>query len=346
MTHKAVQREDQSNVCVYFFYGAGCLSCERVEPFVSGLEQRYPQLAVHWFEVYGNRSSLALLNSLFGKYGVPEDRREIPAAFVNDRCLVGEEQITGELEGAVQSLLGSGCPCPSLEENKALTPVSILVVTWAALADSINPCAIGVLIFLLSMLSASKDKERLLKVGAAFTASIYLAYFLFGLGALSAIQATGLSQGFYRLAGALAIIVGILNVKDFLRYGGLGFTMEVPRPLKARLNSLLTAVTSPAGAFTTGFAVCLLELPCTGGPYLYILGLMADKTARATAAPLLLYYNLVFISPLILVTLLIYAGTLSTKRMAHLRHKSTRLLHLTMGLTMMALGATTLLGLI
>ena len=335
-----------ARVCVYFFYGNGCLACENVKPYISGLEQKYPQLSVQWFEVYGNRSNIDLLNSLFDKYGIPEEQRVIPAVFINDKCFVDEEQITSELEGAVQSLLATGCSCPSVEEDKAFTPVSILIVTWAALVDSINPCAIGVLIFMLSLLSASKDKGRLVRAGVAFTASIYLAYFFFGLGIFSTIQVAGLSYSFYMFVGILAIIIGVFNVKDFIRYGGLGFVTELPASLKKTLNSLLTTVATPLGAFTTGFAVCLIELPCTGGPYLYILGLMAEKATRVTAVPLLLYYNLVFVSPLILITSLIYFGASSTKGMAHLRHKLTRLLHLTIGLTMIALGTATLLRLI
>jgi len=161
----------------------------------------------------------------------------------------------------------------------------------------------------------------------------------------SVIQITGLSYGFYRFVGILAIIIGILNVKDFLRYRNLGFTMEIPQPLKSKLDSLLRTATNPIAAFTSGFAVCLLELPCTGGPYFYILGLMAEKTTRAMATPLLLYYNLIFILPLVLITVITYFGVSSIRSMTHLRHRSTRPLHLIIGTTMMALGISTLLGL-
>ncbi|MHA1711558.1 MAG: cytochrome c biogenesis CcdA family protein [Candidatus Freyarchaeota archaeon] len=338
----------KGTICVYFFYGAGCLSCARVEFYISGLERKYPHFEVYRFEVYGNRSNLALLNRFFDEYGVPRDQRKIPAVFIDDRCLVGEGQIKDDLEGIIRSFLEDGCPCPSLKDelDRKLTPLSIIVVTWAALADSVNPCAIGVLIFLLSLLSASKSRVSLLRVGLAFTASIYLAYFLFGLGLLSAIQLTGLSYEFYKFVGLLAIIVGVLNLKDSLWYGGLGFVMEVPDILKRRLDSLLRTVLSPFGAFTVGFAVCLLELPCTGGPYLYVLGLMAEKTTRTIAAPILLYYNFIFVLPLILITALASFGVASLGKIAHMRHRIKRLMHLMLGITMTATGTATLLGLI
>jgi len=345
-TLESVRCEEGGKVCVFFFYGSGCHKCEDTKLFISVLEQKYAQLSVTRFEVYGNRSNLNLLNSLFDEYGVPEDQIQIPAVFIGDECLLGEEQIEAELEGTVQSLLSTGCLCPSMPQDKAFTPISMLVVTWAGLADSINPCAISVLIFLLSMLSASKDKKRLVIVGLTFTASIYTAYFLFGVGIFSAIQVTGLSYGFYRLVGVLAIVIGVLNLKDFIRQGSLGFTTELPRSIKSRLNDLLTAVTSPAGAFATGFGVCLLELPCTGGPYFYILGLMAENTTRASAVSILLYYNVIFVLPEMLITVLIFLGKSSTKKMTHLRHKLSKPLHLVMGITMITLGVMAILGLI
>ncbi len=66
-------------VCLYFFYGVGCSACARVEPYISQLEQKYAQLEVHRFEIYGNRSNLLLLNRYFNKHGFPQDQRTIPA---------------------------------------------------------------------------------------------------------------------------------------------------------------------------------------------------------------------------------------------------------------------------
>ena len=96
----------------------------------------------------------------------------------------------------------------------------------------------------------------------------------------------------------------------------------------------------------TGFAVCLLELPCTGGPYLFILGLMAEKTTRLSAIPILLYYNLLFILPQILITLLVYFGLSPAQRIADWRQKATKLLHLAIGLVMITLGTITVLELV
>jgi cytochrome c biogenesis protein CcdA len=346
MICKAAQQESTGRTCLYFFYGNGCPNCAEVEPYIEELEQKYPRLVIYRFEIYENRSNLDLLNNLFEKYNVPQDQRKIPAIFIHKEYVMGNEQIREELEDIIKSLYDVGCECPSLEDGSEgeIAPISFFAVTLAALADSINPCAIGTLIFLLSLLSISKDKSKLLSIGVAFTVSLYVAYFLFGLGILTAVKVVGLSFWFYKFMGVLVIIIGVLEVKDFIRYGSLGFVTEVPSSLKRRLDRILKTVASPLGAFIAGFAVSLIELPCTGGPYLAILGLLAQETTQVAAIPILLYYNLLFVLPLIAITAIIYFGASSIKRMAHLRHRATRVLHLIIGLTLIALGVAMLLG--
>jgi cytochrome c biogenesis protein CcdA len=71
-----------------------------------------------------------------------------------------------------------------LEKLKTL---SLITIISAAIVDSINPCAMSVLLILLGSLLASGNKFRAIKAGCAFTASIFLMYLLFGLGLFSAL---------------------------------------------------------------------------------------------------------------------------------------------------------------
>ena len=95
----------------------------------------------------------------------------------------------------------------------------------------------------------------------------------------------------------------------------------------------------------TGFSISLFELPCTGGPYLYILGLMAEKTTRASAVAVLLYYNLIFTVPLILMTLLVYLKLSPVQKISDWQQRSRRRLHLAIGVAMITLGTITTLNL-
>jgi cytochrome c biogenesis protein CcdA len=343
----------QEASCIYFFYGDGCPHCSRVEPFIGQLEST--GIEVHRFEIYNNRSNLLLLNQYFEAYGVPEPRG-IPAVFIAGKYLVGDTPILENLESEIENNPDSGCPV--LEQGNVtgqsgsssplekLGALSLLTVIGAALVDSINPCAIAVLLILLGALLAAGDRKKALKSGLAFTVSIYIVYFLFGLGLFSAIQFSGLSYWFYRAVGFLAIIIGLFNVKDYFWYGKGGFVMEIPRGWRPAVKKLLGSVTSPTGAFLMGFLVCLFELPCTGGPYIFILGLLAERATMAAAIPILLLYNIFFVLPLVIITLAMYFGLTSVERTSDWKDRNIRRLHLVAGIIMLALGAAVVLGLV
>jgi len=180
------------------------------------------------------------------------------------------------------------------------------------------------------------NKKKALYFGLAFTVSIYISYFLMGLGLFSILQTTGLSHIFHTFITILAIVVGLLNIKDYFWYGK-GILMEIPLSWRPKLKQILNCVTSPLGAFFTGFVVSLFELPCTGGPYIVILGLLAKEVTKSTGILYLLIYNLVFVSPLIILSLIIYKGLSNTTKLEKIRKEKIRLLHLISGILMLGI---------
>jgi cytochrome c biogenesis protein CcdA len=346
----------QQQTCIYFFYGDGCQHCARVEPFISEIEQNNANVTVYRFEIYNNETNLILLGKYFDAYNVSDEFRGIPAVFISNKYLIGDTPILGNLEAEI--LNNRDVECPNLQqiagEGKTgaksplekLKALSLITVISAAVVDSINPCAIAVLLILLSALIASGNKNRALRAGFAFTISIYISYFLFGLGLFSALQISGLSYWFYKTIGIIAIIIGLANIKDYFWYGGAGFVMEIPRRWRPALKKMLGSVTSPFGAFLMGFIVCLFELPCTGGPYIVILGLLAERTTRLLAIPVLLLYNLFFVLPLIIITLLVYFGFTNVEKATEWKDRNLRQLHLIAGIIMLALGIIVVSGLV
>lgn len=346
----------EQSACIYFFYGDGCPHCARVEPFINQLESKYPNIEVHRFEIYNNRTNALILNNYFDAYNVPDKQRGVPAIFISGKYLIGDKPILENLENEI--INNPEAECPKLEEMQAtgltgatsplekLKTLSLVTVISAAIVDSINPCAIAVLLVLLGALLVSGDRKKALKAGLAFTISIYIVYFLFGLGLFSALQISGLSYGFYKIIGFLAIIIGLANIKDYFWYGAGGFVMEIPRKWRPALKEMLGKVTNPLGAFLMGFVVCLFELPCTGGPYIFILGLLAERTTQMLAIPVLILYNIFFVLPLIIITLSVYAGLTTVERTKEWKERNIRRLHLIAGIIMLALGAIVLLGLV
>lgn len=233
--------------------------------------------------------------------------------------------------------------CKTGLQSLNLTPVAVVC---GAAVDAINPCEFAVLILLMaSMLAAQENRKKALWTGLSFTIAIFIAYFLMGIGLFEIIRTYTLSVSgyFYKFIGILAIIIGALNIKDYFKYGAGGFIMEVPQSWRPHMKSLVRRITNPWGGFFTGLIVSLFLLPCTSGPYVVILGMLAAKTSFAKAFAYLILYNLIFIAPMLAITFAMYWG-LSPERAEVWRKQKIQLLHLIAGLLLVILGVALLTG--
>jgi cytochrome c biogenesis protein CcdA len=196
----------------------------------------------------------------------------------------------------------------------------------------------------MSTIMAAGNSRKALKTGIAFATSIFISYFLMGLGIYKALGVGSLSSLFFKIVGWLALVLGLFNLKDYFWYGK-GFIMEVPLSWRPKLKSLLKSVTSPLGAFGIGFVVSLILLPCTSGPYIVILGMLAKNTLQVKAVTYLALYNLIFISPMLLISYAVYKG-FDPQKAEEIRQKRLKTLHLIAGILMLIMGIAILAGLI
>ncbi len=328
-------------VDLVYFHGQGCPHCARLESFLEDLQNEYPELNVVDYEVYFNEENRQLFEDMAHAYDV--EIQGVPMTFIDNKVIYGfGDPVAIELEQEVIRCSEEGCiyPLDRLDENggNGITKkLTIPAVIGAAAVDAINPCAFAVLIILLTTILASGIKRKALFAGFAFTLSIFISYFLMGVGLYSAIQAADFTHTFLIVVATLAIIIGLFNLKDYLWYGKW-FTMEVPMKWRPKLKSLLRSITSIPGAFLIGFVVSLFLLPCTSGPYIIILGLLAETTTRNSAVWWLLLYNLIFILPMLIITLAIYFGLTTTQKADEWREKRLKKLHLIAGIIILLLG--------
>ena len=174
------------------------------------------------------------------------------------------------------------------------------IVTSAALLDSINPCAISVLLLTIGfLLSLGKGKEHIFKMGFVYIGALYLTYLSIGLGVLQALTFFGFPH-FIAKAGAIFLLAtGLINLSGAL-YKNFPIKLKIPQFAHPFLAKYMSHA-SYSSVFILGVLVGLFEFPCTGGPYLTILALLHGKTTFATGFLYLLYYNLIFVSPLIII---------------------------------------------
>lgn len=217
-----------------------------------------------------------------------------------------------------------------------LPALGTVIVT--ALVDSINPCAIGVLVLLIStVITNAKSKYDLLKFGFAYIAAVMVTYILAGLGLMYFfVQVPLVVTEYISIAVALLIIAaGLIEIKDFYWYGR-GFSLMIPPHFAKMIHDLSNNLTLPGVIFLGAF-VSAVELPCTGGPYLAIITLLAQNF-DLTAFLLLLLYNLIFVAPLIVILMMVYFGMAKVQDIKQWKQDQRGIMRLLAGLLLISLG--------
>ena len=221
--------------------------------------------------------------------------------------------------------------------------LTLAIVLGAAVIDSINPCAIGVILFLSSvLLKVSSHKNLLLRLGLIYIVTVYVVYTLSGLG-LVWFQHALIRKGYAEIIGVtvgiFVIALGLIELKDFFWYRK-GISLEISHKHREKIIALTEKI-SLLGIIIIGAFVALVELPCTGGPYLAITAILA-KSFDLQALIYLLIYNGIFVVPLIIVLLLIYFGA-STLRLKQWRQTKRKWMNLSSSMLMISLGTLLIL---
>ena len=183
------------------------------------------------------------------------------------------------------------------------------LVLGSAAIDSINPCAIGVLILMISIiLGGHKSLGRMLFLGGLYILSIFITYLLAGLGLLYFLGSIPLFVTEYIsiAVGSIIVLLGLIEVKDYFWYGR-GFSLGIPVVFVKKIHQIAKNVTVP-GVIITGAFVAGVELPCTGAPYLAIITILSTNF-NFLAFLLLVLYNIVFVLPLVVILLMVAGGT-------------------------------------
>jgi cytochrome c biogenesis protein CcdA len=274
----------------------------------------------------------------------------IPIVCIGDTALVGEDQIRDHFEEQIRAeLQRNGCnttpavsPAPSpVNCPPAALSLSPGLVILSALADSANPCALSVLIFLLVSMAAAENRKRLLLIGGTYVTAVFLFHLFMGIGLFSVVSLSGLSKIFSLVGGAIALILGLITIADVVRNRDQ-YLLSIPAAGKGLIGRYIRQVSLPA-AVVLGLLAGLLGFSCTGGIYISILALMGKSLSIAEGLPYLVLYNIVFVLPLVLVTLLVTFG-IPPERAERWRSDNRRILRLAIGLVMIALGAVIFIG--
>ncbi len=377
-TEGAVLLPDKSNVAavqandIEIFVRNGCPHCAKAELFLQRLKREQPALKIVSHDVVEEPAALAQLHQLAKNNGLGTVR--VPAFWVGDQLIVGysDEITTGQLirnalaqtkirinqagSGSCEAEQPLACEAGAglsthvtppffldfLGRRLSLDEIGLPIFTLAmGLLDGFNPCSMWVLILMISLLAPMNNRLRMFAIAGTFVAVEGLAYFMFMAAWLNLFLFIGLSRISEIVIAAIALLAGLINLKDFLFYGK-GVSLSIPDAAKpdiyAGMRRILQAKNLAGaliGAVVLAVLVQMVEFMCTSGfPALYTRILTLKQVDSISYYSYLLLYNVAYMFDDVII-LAIGIITLSQRR---LQEKEGRWLKLISGLVMVGLG--------
>lgn len=217
-------------------------------------------------------------------------------------------------------------------EGKWMLPL----VGVAALIDSVNPCAFGILLLTIAfLLSLQKTRSSILKIGGVYILGLVTVYLLIGLGILQALHLFNTPHFMAKVGAVLLVAFGAINlISEF--FPSFPIKFRIPQVAHTKIAFLMNKASIPA-IFLLGALVGLCEFPCTGGPYLMVLGLLHDQGTYLTGVGYLLLYNLIFILPLVII-LFIASDSALLEKVRQWKKSETKHMKVWGGIAMVVLG--------
>jgi len=218
---------------------------------------------------------------------------------VNILTIQGEYFLTNEeIRNRLEELFGRE------KGNVKVNPLHlVLPIVLLALADSVNPCTFVVFTALLLMALHSFGRNKTVVTGFSFILAVFIGYYALGIGLLQILVHVPFID---KVVAIIGLAIGAFSI-----IGGLKphFESPVPKTLRRFMEVWISkSYTSSAASFAVGLATTFTLLPCTGGPYLVGLGLLSTLRDPIQVYLLLILYDTIFVSPLIVIltTLLAY----------------------------------------
>lgn len=290
------------NLNAYLFYGEGCPHCAEEEKFLAIMEDKYPFLDIHSYEVYHSQDNVKLLQEVSSNINLRVDG--VPFLVIGDKGVVGyvdgatskliEDQIIycssntcsdniASIVGVEASTVHVSDKSEQIEKEKKMVTLPIfgevdlmkfslpILTIILGVLDGFNPCAMWTLIFLISLLLGMKDRKKMWILGGTFIIISAAVYFIFMAAWLNLIMFLGFIVWVRILIGLLALFGGGYSLRDFFYNKEAACKVGDGEKKRKTFEKMKTAIhqhsfwLALAGIAVLAFVVNMVELVCSAG---------------------------------------------------------------------------------
>lgn len=354
---------------IYLFYGDGCPHCAEEEEWFKTYLEKNKNIKIHRYEVWYDKDNQEKYSKV---HEILNDKSSgIPYLVIGESVISGfDKDLTPErIRNAVEyysnvnykdkvgMYLGvvseseTGQDETKYEDTKVKIPllgtkeakdVSIgLSAILIGVVDGFNPCAMWILLFLISMLLGMKNKKRMWILGITFLASSALVYFLFLLSWLN--LSIFLNKVLYiRVAiSFFAVLFGVLQVVNFFFKKDDGCEVVGNKNRKRIIKSIQKIIKEKSfilailGIILLAASVNIIELLCSLGlPVMFTQILAINEVSKVGQ----ILYSLLYVLFFMIDDIIIFIIAMKTLEIKAISNKYGKYSHLIGGLIMIIIG--------
>lgn len=339
------------------FYGDGCPHCALEREFLKEIKEKYEEkIVINEYEIYYNEENADVFNQKINELKI--ETAGVPILIIKDDYVLGygSDETTGmEIEKKIINYLNE----ENVIENEEspiylnifskkinLKSVSLPIATiLIAFVDGFNPCAMWILVFLITMLINMQDRKKLYILGTTFIFVSGLMYLLFLSAWFNFFKFIGYVYWIKVIIGIVAIISGIMHIKSGLFSKGeckatsQNQRQKIIQKIKEVLNQKKLFF-SLIGIVSLAISVNLVEIVCSAGlPAVYTNLLSTIKLNTWEYYFYLILYVLIFMFD----DLLIFLIAIKTFEITGISKKYTKFSGIVGGIIIFAIGVILIL---
>ena len=363
--------EDEASIVLHYFFSPNCLSCGETSKFLEDYlaenddivlltynvmeSEENEELFIRVSETYGRNQLIYPYISVGGKdlqgfYEIESDLKKVVDYYrsnpnyadIVDKILNNQDILTEDFL-TIDFFQGRTVILPIIGEIELSSFSLFLGAIFIGLIDGFNPCAMWILVFLITLLINMQNKKKMWILGLTFILTSGIIYYLIMMSWLHLVIRVAMIQAFQIAIGILALVFAFFSLKHFWRQHQQDTGCEVTSTeSKKRLmirakkvinnNNLWLAIIGIAGIAIT---VNIIELACSAGlPVIYTTMLAYHNLSNFQSAMYILVYVLFFIFD----DLLVFTIAVITFKITGISNKYTKYSNLFGGIIMIILG--------
>lgn len=361
----------EEKVKLYLFYNYDCPHCADEKVYLNQLDEEYDNLEIIKYEVKKDETNKELLSDFLKKQ--EWDINAVPITIIgtnyfvgyNDdigtkiRCainyysdtphrdLVGEYLGTSDVrEDLIDEFDPNSCKftVPIIGEVNPKNISLPLVSTVIGLVDGFNPCAMWVLLFLISLMIGMKNRKRMWCLGIAFLLSSAIVYFAFMMAWINVAGMFTSSKIIEILVSIVALLGGSINLYHFIkevRAKDIGCSVTnntKKKKIMVRAKEIVTEnsfLLALGGVIILAVSVNIIELACSAGLPILFAQILAMNDLSSTQT---LFYNILYIIFFLIDDIIVFIMAMTTMKITGISNKYNKYAHLVGGIIMLLIG--------